>query len=146
MKVGFIIFVKEMIMIKNIALWIWQLPQNILGLLVILFTRSHKNKDENYWYTKKFNFGVSLGNYIIFGIKIHKVLENDIKHERGHQKQSLYLGWLYLLTIGFLSFIFNIYDSYFHKNWNYVESNKWYYEKLPWEHWADKLGGVTRNY
>ena len=36
--------------------------------------------------------------------------EKTIKHEYGHQKQSLYLGWFYLLIIGIPSFLGNIWD------------------------------------
>lgn len=128
---------------KNIILFIWQLPQNILGLLVILFTNAKYNdidddKRNNFWITRKFAFGVSLGNYIIFGKRI--ISKNNIKHEQGHQKQSLYLGWLYLLIIGLPSFCGNIYDRLFHKKWNMEKRIVWYYNQ-PWEKWADKLGG-----
>jgi len=124
---------------KNIFLYIWQLPQNIIGLLVILFTGAKKDY-RNLWISKKFRFGVSLGNYIIFGGEPNNI---DVQHERGHQKQSLYLGWLYLIVIGLPSFIGNIYDRIAHKNWDWKDSYNWYY-KQPWEAWADKLGGVER--
>ena len=124
---------------KKVLLFIWQLPQNILGLLVILFTASKKSSC--FWESKKLlNFGVSLGNYIIFGYGPSKT---SIQHEQGHQKQSLYLGWLYLLIIGLPSITFNIADILFHKNWKRQDRIKWYYN-LPWEHWADKLGNVNR--
>lgn len=124
---------------KNILLYLWQLPQNLLGLLVILFTQAvHCNS--GCWVTTKGRFGVSLGNYIIFGQRVDNL---SLKHERGHQKQSLYLGWLYLLVIGLPSVIGNIYDRIAHRNWSYKESEKWYYSQ-PWEAWADRLGGVER--
>lgn len=124
---------------KNVLLFLWQLPQNILGLLVILFTCSRKNN--YFWESKKLlNFGVSLGNYIIFG---YGPLKISIQHEQGHQKQSLYLGWLYLLVIGVPSFLGNIWDRIMHKNWMVYERRKWYYNQ-PWEKWADELGNVNR--
>lgn len=121
---------------KKVLLYLWQLPQNILGLLVILFTGakctgSHwiiKNPDSTKY------FGVSLGSYIIFG---NYPREMTLKHEHGHQKQSWILGPLYLLVIGLPSLLGNIYSRIFHK------SAEWYY-KQPWEAWADKLGGVER--
>ena len=124
---------------KSIFLYIWQLPQNIIGLLVILFTGAKKDY-RNLWISDKYNFGVSLGNYVIFGGFPNN---KDVQHERGHQKQSLYLGWFYLIIIGLPSFIGNIYDRIAHKNWDWKDSYNWYY-KQPWEAWADKLGGVER--
>lgn len=131
-----------MIVLVNVLLYIWQLPQNLLGLLVIFFSKAKPNEDgffTDVYFTKK-NFGVSLGHYIILN---EKCIMNDILHEHGHQKQSLYLGWLYLFTIGILSAGGNVWDMLFHKNWTYLESVKWYYS-LPWEHWADRLGNVVR--
>lgn len=79
---------------KDIILYIWQLPQNIVGLFVVFFSRAKKNNDI---YLTDYYFGVSLGKYIILD---KYCSETDIKHEKGHQRQSLYLGWLYLLVIG----------------------------------------------
>ena len=127
----------------KVLLWIWQLPQNLLGLLVILFTKAEKT-NAFYWRTNKYRFGVSLGNYIIFGAISDKYIQwQSVKHEQGHQKQSLYLGWLYLIIIGLPSVIGNIYDRIAHKHWYYKACEKWYYNQ-PWEKWADKLGGVER--
>lgn len=114
---------------KKVLLYIWQLPQNLLGLLVIFFTRARKQC--LVYRTNKYGFGVSLGNYIIFG---GHYTDTDIKHEQGHQKQSLYLGPLYLLVIGIFSIIGNLVHRFI----------KFNYYKQPWEAWADKLGGVNR--
>ena len=115
---------------KNILLYLWQLPQNLLGLAVILFTEAKKKGD--IYYTDGRRFGVSLGNYIIFSGFFNST---DEKHEMGHQKQSLYLGWLYLLVIGLPSAIGNIISRFV-----------WFdYYRQPWEAWADRLGGVMRN-
>ena len=133
-------------MIK-VLLYIWQLPQNILGLLVILFTGARYNdisydKSENFWWaTRCGRFGVSLGEYIIFGPGPVSCI--TLKHEQGHQKQSIYLGPLYLIIIGLPSVIGNIFDRLFHKKWSISKKILWYY-KQPWEAWADKLGGVKR--
>lgn len=126
---------------KKVLLWLWQLPQNILGLLVILFTGARYNDIsydglENFWWAKRYgHFGVSLGNYIIFGSG--PVSHDSLKHEHGHQKQSRMLGPLYLIVIGLPSLLGNIYARIFNKD------SEWYY-KQPWEAWADKLGGVKR--
>lgn len=113
---------------KEVLLYLWQLPQNLVGLLVILFSNAEKDWDD-YWITN-YRFGVSLGRYII----VNKNCTMDtIKHERGHQKQSLYLGPLYLIIIGLPSAIGNILHRFI----------KFNYYKQPWEAWADKLGGVN---
>ena len=124
---------------KKFLTYLWQLPQNILGLVVILFTEA-KYCNKGCWVTTKSRFGVSLGKYIIFGQVVEEV---SLKHEQGHQKQSLYLGWLYLIIIGLPSALGNLYDRIAHRSWNYRSRIKWYYSQ-PWEAWADKLGGVTR--
>ena len=129
--------------------FLWQLPQNVLGFILSIGTEKWlcpkgtiDNKEDVYvWYSDHiFNCGVSLGRYIILDTK-YLNYEHDItiKHEHGHQKQSRILGWLYLLTIGLLSVSGNIYDRIFHKGY------KWYYNQ-PWEAWADKLGGVKREW
>ena len=123
---------------KDFILYLWQLPQNILGLVVILFSRAWSSY-RGVWWTK-YKFGVSLGNYIIINCKCSF---RDIKHEQGHRKQSLYLGWLYLILIGIPSALGNLWDRIAHKNWVSWEREAWYYS-LPWEAWADRLGGVAR--
>ena len=130
--------------IKNVLLFLWQLPQNVLGLAVVLAVRAQKTpKYANVYVTTHFNFGVSLGYFIIFGAKDYFVMNVDVQHERGHAKQSSYLGPLYLLLIGLPSILFNIYDRLFHKKWPYSDRYDWYYA-LPWEAWADRLGHVKR--
>lgn len=128
---------------KKVLLWIWQLPQNLLGLLVILFTRARFNDisyldDENFYLSKLCNFGVSLGEYIIIGRRAGWYIHiKTVKHEYGHKKQSRMLGPLYLLVIGLPSLLGNIYSRIFYK------SSEWYYKQWQ-EAWADKLGGVER--
>lgn len=113
----------------NILLYLWQLPQNLLGLAVIAFTKA-KGQGMVY-HINRYRFGVSLGKYIIFGGYFSYT---DLKHERGHQKQSLYLGWLYLPVIGLPSVIGNL----------LYRAIDFDYYKQPWEAWADRLGGVER--
>lgn len=108
---------------------IWQLPQNILGLLVCLFTT---NVESNGYYVWTFKSGLSLGHWIFINASASM---NTVTHEGGHQKQSLYLGPLYLVIIGLPSLLGNIVHR--------VVGGGWYY-KQPWEAWADRLGGVVR--
>ena len=142
----------------KILKYIWQLPQHIVALLLILYYKYRKYgcmksrykvlvKDKqvrvNVYKALMTGPGISLGDYIITNPYEYKVTEMLIKHEYGHQRQSLYLGPLYLLIIGIPSLLGNIWDTNFHKKWPPIKSYRWYYNQ-PWEKWADKLGGVER--
>jgi len=139
--------------LKNILLYIWQLPQNLLGLILIWYykmidgDRCYKYDDYNgieYWVSPSMPSGISLGKYVIFKYE-YREESNSFKHEYGHTIQSKKLGWLYLIVIGLPSLCGNIYDRLFHSKWDYVKSSKWYYNQ-PWEKWADKEGKVYRIY
>ena len=126
--------------IKEILLWIWQLPQNLLGLLLLFIYRQdkeyHRRDGRIFYYTPEMPSGISLGNYIILR---RADFGDSMNHEFGHSRQSRFLGPLYLIIIGLFSLGGNIYDRIFHKG------SKWYYN-LPWEKWADRLGGVVRHF
>lgn len=134
-------------MIKAL-LFIWQLPQNLVALLLILWhkiTRSHLEKKEDrdivWWCGKRVaDCGVSLGDFIFMDSDRMVYLE-DIEHEHGHQFQSKVLGPLYLIIIGIPSAMGNIINRIDYKI--HKKSGGWYY-KQPWEAWADKAGGVDR--
>ena len=135
--------------VKDFLLFIWQLPQHLIGLFIIYVTKAQHHYFINndfkkvfpYWTSARFNGGVSLGKYIIMQDGINK---DTILHERGHSLQSLRIGWLYLILVGIPSAIFNIWDRLFHKKWTLIESYNWYYNRYP-EKWADRLGGVSRD-
>lgn len=135
---------------KKTILYIWQLPQHILALILILAYGAWKNgtvlfKGRKYYYSDKISGGISLGEYIILSPGGSDAFAQ--LHEYGHSEQSRYLGPLYLLVIGLPSLVGNIYDRLFHTpkhGWSYGRSLKWYYNQ-PWEKWADKLGCVERN-
>ena len=129
---------KVLRIIADVFLYIWQLPQNLLGLLVILFTGAKKDTwDGITYFNGKLRGGVSLGNYIIVDRRYYNDT-NTIHHENGHQYQSRILGWLYLIVIGIPSGIGNLIFRI-----PYVRIHYNYYSQ-PWERWADKLGGVQR--
>ena len=129
--------------LKGFILFLWQLPQNILGFLLELTNITTLNHCSNYDTIKYLgDKGISLGNFIIFDADI-KPRERDIQHEQGHQKQSLYLGWLYLPIIIIPAFFGKWYDGLFHKKWTSVKREHWYYSQ-KWEKWADRLGGVQK--
>lgn len=138
----------------KILLFIWQLPQHLVALIIYLINIKNITKEEvngTTVYLVKYcmNCGVSLGNFIFLDrdiyIYINKYLQT-VKHEKGHQVQSKYLGWFYLPVIGFTSAICNnLWDRIAHKKWTQLQRTIWYYSRFP-ENWADKLGGVIRHY
>lgn len=125
---------------KKVLLYLWQLPQNLVGLATIMITgalphtyATHKGFIRCYA-THKIRSSVSLGAYIIIKASKQQTF-GTILHEYGHQKQSLYLGWLYLPIIGVCSGMHNLlYKS---------DSGISYYDFWT-ERWADKLGNVKR--
>lgn len=132
---------------KNILLFIWQLPQNIIGLLIMLvnFKSVTMDKSKKCFRVKYLcDCGISLGNYIIIDSDVNCKYQT-IGHEQGHQKQSKMFGWLYLILIGLPSICGNIINRVFHKNWKLSKRLYWYYN-LPWEKSANKLGGVHEIY
>lgn len=151
-------------MIKQILLFIWQLPQNIIGVILFLILRKWITKGDIYYFlkqnnkedsidhykyigddykTKKYlvvnikNFSISLGNFVF----LDKFNLFTVLHEYGHQKQSKKLGFLYLIFIGLPSITCNIYDRIFHRKWSGKKRIKWYYN-LPWEKNANKLSNL----
>ena len=61
--------------------------------------------DARVLYSEKMKGGISLGRYIILPWKYREYgkgsfIEKTHKHEYGHTRQSLRLGWLFLLVIG----------------------------------------------
>lgn len=141
----------------SLLLWVWQLPQNLLGLLVILIFRAKRVSDIytlyfTLWSVKIPGFGISLGSYIIMSLPCSY---SDFIHEYGHGIQSRWLGPLYLILVGIPSGVFNnLWDRLFHKKWPLERRVKWYYSRWPegpGGHWwdrftADVLGGVSRSY
>ena len=140
------LFVKIM---KKVLLYIWQLPQNLLALIFLMFyTKETKFKYKdgiNFYETPEMASGISLGQYVIIR---HRCYIDNLNHEYGHTKQSKYLGWFYLLVIGLPSILGNVIERVILYNilhWSTHKCYVWYYH-LPWEKWADKLGGVTRDF
>lgn len=120
----------------QVILYIWQLPQNLLGLLMIAILRPEATLDfsgAKVYFSTRMRGGISLGRYIV--LKAGTGNPNTLCHEWGHSRQSLYLGWLYLLIIGLPSLI-----------WAAAYTQEWkvsYYDFYT-EKWADKLGRVKR--
>ena len=109
---------------KEIVLYIWQLPQNLLGLILLLIMKYDAtltlDNGNVVYFSRNMSGGISLGRYSIInsyyaGLKIgdkkikpkEELMELDVvKHEGiGHGTQSRWLGPLYLPVIGLPSII-----------------------------------------
>lgn len=114
----------------NYLFYLWQLPQNLLGLALKLFYKKDINPiisipDTDITVSKNFRGGISLGKYIFVSKYSNNI--RSLKHEYGHVIQSKFLGWFYLLIIGLPSLI---------HAWLYNGSD---YYSFYTEKWADKL-------
>lgn len=127
----------------EILLWIWQAPQNIVGLVFRLIYGGYPLYPLMYKHcvvVQRPNFpgGISLGRTIMVKRAYISGYEDNPKlwdHEHGHAIQSMYLGPLYLLVIGLPSVLWA---------WIHTPKSKVSYYWFYTEKWADKLGGVER--
>lgn len=134
-------------LLKAIIMFIWQLPQNIVALLLLLFSRSkskqfvtlQNNSGKLYYYRvsilPKYS-AISLGNFILVA-NVYSIVPEIILHEYGHQLQSRKLGPLFLIAVGIPSFIRAIVKKILKKD------SIWYMSGYP-EHWANKLAGLVK--
>ena len=130
--------------IVEILLYVWQLPQNLLGLIIVAITgfglpvdirgNNHRLPSSLLFLNKQMRGGISLGRYIIMNGSYAGDTTSWL-HERGHSVQSMMLGPLYLLVIGLPSLLWACW-------WN-EDRNRDYYSFYT-ERWADRLGGVNR--
>lgn len=117
--------------------YIWELPQNLLGLLLRVIYKGTDSEYEGAVVRRSLTMqgGISLGRYIIVS---RYASRKTVMHEYGHCRQSLYLGPLYLLVVGLPSIIWaGLYGRV-------VKSTKNGYYRWYTEKWADRLGGVER--
>lgn len=140
--------------------WTWELPQTLLGLLLICLYRTKLKvityKNQRIYIYDQFPGGISLGHFVLVDYdrqimycingennttfcKYYRMkLGDSIKHESGHGVQSAWLGPLYLLTVGLVSAGWNIARKMSSKL-----EKKDYFSIWP-ENQADRLGGVQR--
>lgn len=142
-------------MIKNFQylllpiLFIWEFPQNLLGLIVYLIMKIKKRvtgieNEAHRVFIETPNTGVSLGWFVFWTPSGNRFsyLTNDCRmHESGHARQSVMLGPLYLVAVGIPSLGRVFYSRWYRK----IHGHSWtnYYNAFP-ENWADRLGGVTK--
>ena len=124
--------------IAEILLYAWQLPQNLLGLLLVLILQPEEAYDMDgcrLYYATRMRGGISLGRYVIVRSWMKDYTGNTERHELGHAKQSRMLGWFYLFVIGIPSLLWAAW-------WNEGRNRDYY--SFYTERWADHLGGVNR--
>ena len=124
--------------IAEILLYAWQLPQNLLGLLLVLILQPEEAYDMDgcrLYYATRMRGGISLGRYVIVRSWMKDYTGNTERHELGHAKQSRMLGWFYLFVIGIPSILWAAW-------WNEGRNRDYY--SFYTECWADHLGGVNR--
>ena len=129
-------------------LLIWELPQNIAGAFYFIihgvFAKTFiiDDGDSFEMYSDKQKGAVSLGVFRVYKAEYYKssayYVKLSRKHEKGHRKQSKWLGPFYLIVICIPSIIWATLHSFCKpiSKINYY----WFYP----EKWADKIGGVKR--
>lgn len=122
---------------------LWELPQNIIGIVLYFLVKGRIKKKEiikKHIFCKVTGFAISLGEFIFWTDDKNLIIElkqpNKV-HEYGHAIQSKLLGPLYLIIIGIPSLGRNIYGILYY----YIKKKIWrhYFDGYP-EDWADKLG------
>lgn len=120
--------------IKTLLLYIWQLPQNLVGLIYMKILSGEKQildrKGVSFYIAPTMSGGVSFGKYVFLSKGIGDI-EAVYDHEFGHCIQSIILGPLYLLVVGIPSGLHYLLHD---------ESNNYY--DFWVEKWANKLGGI----
>lgn len=125
--------------------WVWQLPQNLLGVLWKNIKKDSiitdiSNDDIKSVGAKTFlvkdGGAVSLGKYV-FVSQTYRDRDRIIKHECGHVKQSKMLGPLYLIVIGVPSILHAWLNDYIGCD------KKSGYSHFYTEKWADKLMSIN---
>lgn len=124
--------------------YVWQLPQNLLGVLwknvkkesiIIDISNDDLRSVEAKGYLMKAGGAVTLGQYVFIS-QTYKDQSAVIRHECGHVKQSLILGPLYLIVIGIPSILHAWLNDYIGCD------EKEGYSHFYTEKWADKLMGI----
>lgn len=134
--------------IINFLRILWEFPQSLLGFILfqVYSVGCHCMEapygDVRILYSERMRGGISLGRFIILPWKYRynssAYVRDTIGHEYGHTRQSLYLGWLYLIVIGLPSLLWAWAHSTF-KRLREVDYYSFYTER-----WADDIGGVWR--
>ncbi len=120
--------------IRNLILFIWQLPQHLLAILYIGYlVMMCKDLGVDSKYKQAIVIpcvmrgAVTLGCYVFVGL--NSEYRKTVKHELGHTIQSKILGPLYLIVIGIPSITYcglrRIFPSLRKKNYYDFYTEKW---------------------
>ena len=120
--------------IRNLILFIWQLPQHIVAIIYfgyLVMMCKDLGVDSRYKQATVIpcimRGAVTLGNYVFVGL--NSEYRKTVKHELGHTIQSKILGPLYLIVIGIPSITYcglrRIFPSLRKKNYYNFYTEKW---------------------
>ena len=120
--------------IKNLILFIWQLPQHIVAIIYfgyLVMMCKDLGVDSRYKQAIVIpcvmRGAVTLGNYVFVGL--NSEYKKTVKHELGHTIQSKILGPLYLIIIGIPSITYcglrRLFPSLRKKNYYDFYTEKW---------------------
>ena len=120
--------------IKNLILFIWQLPQHIVALIYfgyLVMMCKDLGVDSRYKQAIVIpcvmRGAITLGNYVFVGLNLE--YRKTVKHELGHTIQSKILGPLYLIVIGIPSITYcglrRLFPSLRKKNYYNFYTEKW---------------------
>ena len=120
--------------IRNLILFIWQLPQHIVALIYfgyLVMMCKDLGVDSRYKQAIVIpcimRGAVTLGNYVFVGL--NSEYKETVKHELGHTIQSKILGPLYLIVIGIPSITYcglrRMFPSLRKKNYYNFYTEKW---------------------
>ena len=120
--------------IRNLILFIWQLPQHIVALIYfgyLVMMCKDLGVDSRYKQATVIpcvmRGAVTLGNYVFVGL--NSEYRKTVKHELGHTIQSKILGPLYLIVIGIPSITYcglrRLFPSLRKKNYYDFYTEKW---------------------
>ena len=131
-------------------LFVWELPQNLLGLVLWGFEHMvdgphPREVDKERLFLRSQRTAVSLGWFVFWaeGETRYAVFDEHTRaHEYGHTFQSRWLGPLYLPLVGVPSVLRVLYSIAYRE----ITGERWtgYFDGYP-ERWADHLGGVVRD-
>ena len=120
--------------IRNLILFIWQLPQHIVAIIYfgyLVMMCKDLGVDSRYKQAIVIpcimRGAVTLGNYVFVGL--NSEYRKTVKHELGHTIQSKILGPLYLIIIGIPSITYcglrRLFPSLRKKNYYDFYTEKW---------------------
>ena len=120
--------------IRNLILFIWQLPQHIVALIYfgyLVMMCKDLGIDSRYKQAIVIpcimRGAITLGNYVFVGL--NSEYRKTVKHELGHTIQSKILGPLYLIIIGIPSITYcglrRLFPSLRKKNYYNFYTERW---------------------